>query len=845
MAVVNRPVMIRNSLSFPSQQQQQQRQGQGQDRRLLMMWLLTTIFYLSLNVPVYASSSTGTPSSLSSSSWSPSLSVRKEEAAVTTQENEPSSLAKSSVLTAGTLQRHEYNTEERSYINNNNDHRHVHLPPRVNTDHHLNTNTEYESLTIPPIDVCRYHLSNILSRIQHFVRRGGQSFWPQSIRRRTTHDGNDVDSNNNSDGDRFRIYPSNNAMDDVHHVVSGLLSTAKYVALGLLLVEAGLALKDILRDAWREASSSAHSSSTLDDTNTDESITPPSEVEGGGGGWGGRFGWGGLGTSNGRSWQVVDPSNGSSGNPPILSSADVQKLLLWLDQPRHIRQSKPPPRIPIAPWMVSVAQDLHDSCPALTMREQQRILSQLSRTDASLLQSCLLRHPSNAEDNPSSSSSNDQVGGLVNAKATIRRWVESAMSEASSSSSILDPSCVSATTSPYNKLISGDRGGLQGMVLWGPPGCGKSLLLRSISKQSGLPTLVVTPSLIQRKWYGESNQRVRSLFGLIRTLGSCVVVLDEVDGLFQARRDDDQEAGRDLKTEWFQWWDGIVALSSSSSSSSSSSLSSSESSTSVVPQHKVLIVAATNRPWDVDPAAWRRLPHRLYVGLPNDEDRFDLLLKWTSDLPRLNPNVLTKLINHTEGYTPSDLLQVLKWACQVGPIARGDPLLTEEDVARALAEIIPVRFSARYVQELRQFMGVQTKTSGGSTSPFDSTNRISTQQPPSNGMTPLIVGNEDGYCWETPFGNFYQFHVHLDSDAINTIQELYWNYMHKWPKDELENIQDYIQNHPEKTLDEIKDYIFNSQSDFLDDKTNFDESDFDPDESNGDDDEEEDDVDER
>ncbi len=705
---------------------------------------MATAIYLARHVPADAASSSGTTPSLSSSSWSPALTGRHEEAEYHDVTSLASAAAAASLL-PGALERHEYEAGEEGYYDAG------HLPPHAD---HPNDN-EYTSVTIPPMHVCKRRLSSLISRIHHFIRRG-QSFVRPGWSRKAS-----ATNDNNDDG--LRAFPPT-PTGDVQHVVSTFLAAVKYAALGVLLLETVLAVKDMVRDAWRDAA--AVNARPADH---DDGIATPLEEEGGWAGLGGRFGWGG-----GR--PGVDPST-SSGHPPILSPTEVQKLVLWLGQPRHIRQTRPPPRIPAAPWMVSVAQDLDDSCPALTMREKYRILSQLSRPDASLLQACLLRHPSNGgvtttnNDNDFTTADHppmDRVGGLVKVKAAIRRWVQSATALQPQPSSTMSVSAATDPTklSPYHKLVSGDSGGLQGMVLWGPPGCGKSLLLRSISQQSGLPTLVVTPSLIQRKWYGESNLRVRTLFGLIRTLGSCVVILDEVDGLFQTRRDDDQEAGRDLKTEWFQWWDGVVSSSSSAPSSSPSGS----------PQHKVLIVGATNRPWDVDPAAWRRLPHRLYVGLPNAEDRFDLLLKWTSDLPRLDPLVIKSLVASTEGYTPSDLLQVLKWACQVGPMARNDTNLTMEDVQRALAEIAPARFSARYVQELQQFMGCHPQTAG---STADS-GRPGAMQPPSNGGTPRPSGEVDGYCWETPFGNFYQFQVHVDPDVLGTIQELYWNYIHDW-----------------------------------------------------------------
>jgi len=308
------------------------------------------------------------------------------------------------------------------------------------------------------------------------------------------------------------------------------------------------------------------------------------------------------------------------------------------------------------------------------------------------------------------------------------------------------------------------------MVLWGPPGSGKSLLISAIAKSSGLPTLLITPRVMQR------SKSLEGLFSLIETLGSCLVVLDDLDGLFMASqgnsRDYHEAAARNFKNEWLQRWDDLL-LSSADPEGNTSKC--------------VLTIAATNRPWDVDTAAWRRLPNRVYVGLPNAEDRYDMLKKWSKDLPPIEDPVLQYLVGVTEGYIPSDLYQVLHNACQMGPIARQDSKLTMEDANAALSTVMPTRFSAQYIQQLQLFVG------GNGFTPMH-TPATQQKQPPfgSGGydfFSPHAVQAlpycENGYCWQTPLGNFYQFHIPVDSQVLAAIQTILlhsfeWGWSEDW-----------------------------------------------------------------
>jgi ATP-dependent 26S proteasome regulatory subunit len=431
-------------------------------------------------------------------------------------------------------------------------------------------------------------------------------------------------------------------------------------------------------------------------------------------------------------------------NKKAFSRSSVEKMIVWLGKPED-RRTAPPSTIGPA-WLIVLAQEIY-KCRELSLAEIQRILSQLTNTEAKLLQQCLLSFQNKVDFT--------EIGGLFRAKMTIAQLLLSSSSNPRMSfpSSMQKPS-------PYDVMISKGNG-RHNMILWGPPGSGKSLLIRAISKHSGLPTLVISPILLQ------NYHNLETFFSLTSTLGSCVVVLDDLDGLFPNRGYEDRGISTKIKTQLLQWWDGVAPYSTMGTKKS------------------LLMVAATSRPWDVDTAAWRRLPNRIYVGLPNSEDRLDILQKAAKEIPPIEDSVLQYLVSVTEGYIPLDLYQVLIDACQSGPMARQDTTLTMDDVRVALSTVSPTRFTAEYIQQVQSF--ISSNASGSESS----TGRSPAHQPLSarDYFSPQIFRgfpfSETGYCWETALGNFYQFQIPVDSDVLDAIQTIMlysfeWNPNYDW-----------------------------------------------------------------
>ncbi|KAF9516354.1 hypothetical protein BS47DRAFT_1376026 [Hydnum rufescens UP504] len=180
----------------------------------------------------------------------------------------------------------------------------------------------------------------------------------------------------------------------------------------------------------------------------------------------------------------------------------------------------------------------------------------------------------------------------------------------------------------------------KGVLLHGPPGCGKTLLARALARESHATFINVPFSTLTNKWYGESNKLVAALFALARKLQPSIIFIDEIDCFLRERGSSDHEVTGMMKAEFMTMWDGLLTQSD-----------------------RIMVLGATNRPLDIDPAILRRMPKRFAIALPDVDQRRKILELM---LPKSFPvSDIATLAQHTPGFSGSDLKEMCRDAAML------------------------------------------------------------------------------------------------------------------------------------------------------------------------------------
>jgi len=195
-------------------------------------------------------------------------------------------------------------------------------------------------------------------------------------------------------------------------------------------------------------------------------------------------------------------------------------------------------------------------------------------------------------------------------------------------------------------LFTGLRTPAKGLLLFGPPGTGKTLIAKAVATECKSTFFNISASSLTSKYVGESEKLVKALFEVAHYPENqpAIIFIDEIESILSKRSESENEATKRLKTEFLIQFDGVGTNSND----------------------RVLVIGATNRPQDLDPAVLRRLPKKIFVGPMDFNGRAHFIfeiLQNTKTENNLGKEEFKKIASLTENYSNSDLKELCRQAC--------------------------------------------------------------------------------------------------------------------------------------------------------------------------------------